>query len=244
MARRECGGARVVVPLRLCARSRWCVAYSSSSLPYRVPPLASGALLACSRSCGFSVGGSLGRSCFPYLVGRGVWPPSVLLSLHTFLLLLGVSYCVYVFGCMAYLALLAAACVNEYSMGIPFAPYAGVRGWACSLGYTSLVTFVGAVIVVLFPPVWCCVACNILVLVLAHGCPWWQHVCAYAGGIPFCSCLYSAAAVVVVACACLFFVFCFCVCCTFRCLCVAPSVRSSYHSFTRHAPSYHFAFPR
>ena len=76
---------------------------------------------------------------------------SVLLSLHTLLLLRGVSYCVYVFGCTAYLALLAAACVCEYSMGIPFAPYAGVRGWACSLGYIPSVIFVDAVIVVLFP---------------------------------------------------------------------------------------------
>ena len=87
----------------------------------------------------------------------------------------------------------------EYSMGTPFAPYAGVRGWACSLGYTS--PLVGAVIVVLFALVWRGVACNILVLVSSHGCPWWwcvwlppclylallaaPYVCAYAGGIPF-----------------------------------------------------------
>ena len=74
----------------------------------------------------------------------------------------------HVFGCIAYLALLAAACMCEYSMGIPFAPHMCVRGWACSLGYSSSVTFGSVVIVVLFPLVWRGVACNILVLVLSH----------------------------------------------------------------------------
>ena len=101
--------------------------------------------------------------------------PSPFQPLHTSLLRRGVSR-VYVLGCIAYLALLAAACMCEYSMGIPFAPDAGMRGWACSLGYTSSVTFVSAVIVVLFPLVWRCVACNILVLVSAHQCPWWWCV--------------------------------------------------------------------
>ena len=84
--------------------------------------------------------------------------PSVRFFLHTFLLLRGVSDCMYS-------ALLTAVCLCEYSMGIPFAPYAGVRGWACSLSYNSSVTSIGAVIVVRFPLVWRGVACNILVLV-------------------------------------------------------------------------------
>ena len=53
--------------------------------------------------------------------------------------------------------------------------------------------------------------------------------------------LYSAAGCVVVNC---LFVFCFCVRFIFFWLCVAPSVRAWYHSFTLHAPSYHFAFLR
>ena len=71
VGRRQCGWAWVLFPLRLCAR---CVAYSSPStfLPYPVPSLASGDLLACSRS---SVGGSLERSRFPCLVGGGAWLP-------------------------------------------------------------------------------------------------------------------------------------------------------------------------
>ena len=83
----------------------------------------------------------------------------------------------YVFGCIAYLALLAAACLCVHSTGIPFALHAGVRGWAFCLGYTSSsVTFVGAVIVVLFPRVWRGVARNILLIVSSHGCPWWWCV--------------------------------------------------------------------
>ena len=131
------GGAQVVFALCLCARGGWCVVYSSPSLLYPFPPLASGALLACSRSCGSSVGGGLRQSCFPYLVvllvlalGCPLWwcvAPSVLLcmcvllpllssflSLHTSLLLRGVSYCVYVFDCITYLALLVVACMCEY----------------------------------------------------------------------------------------------------------------------------------
>ena len=69
------GGAWVVVHLCLCARNGWCVAYSSPSLPCPVPSFASDALLACSRSCGSSVGGGLGRSHFPYQVGGGAWLP-------------------------------------------------------------------------------------------------------------------------------------------------------------------------
>ena len=72
VGRRQCGGVWVLFPLRLCARGGWCVAYSSPSLPYPVPSLASSALLACSRS---SVGGGLGRSCFPCLVSGGAWLP-------------------------------------------------------------------------------------------------------------------------------------------------------------------------
>ena len=82
-------------------------------------------------------------------------------------------------ACMFSVALHTLLCLRRLvcvSMGIPFAPYAGVRGWACSLGYTSLVTFVRALIVVLFLSVWRGVACNILVLVLAHGCSWWLRV--------------------------------------------------------------------
>ena len=68
VGRRQYGGAWMVVPLCLYARAGWCVVYSSPSLLYPFPPLASGALLACLRSCGSSVGGGLRWSCFPYLV--------------------------------------------------------------------------------------------------------------------------------------------------------------------------------
>ena len=47
MGGRQCSGAWVLVPLRLCAWSGWCVAYSSPSLPYPFPSLAFGALLSC-----------------------------------------------------------------------------------------------------------------------------------------------------------------------------------------------------
>ena len=108
------------------------------------------------------------RRCWAVMFSIPGWrcrvAPSVLLFFHTFLLLCGVSYC------MFSVRLLAAACMCEYSMGIPFAPYAGVQGWACSLGYFPSVTLGGAVFVVLFPLSWRGVACNILVLVLSHGC--------------------------------------------------------------------------
>ena len=55
-------------------------------------------------------------------------------------------------ACMYSVALHTLLCLQRLvcvSMAMPFGPYAGVREWACSLGYTSLVTFVGVVILVL-----------------------------------------------------------------------------------------------
>ena len=85
--------------------------------------------------------------------------------------------CMYLVALHTLLCLWRLVCV---SMGIPFAPYADVRGWACSLGYTFLFTCVGAVIVVLLSLLWLGVACNILLLVLAHRCPWWRWVALLA----------------------------------------------------------------
>ena len=124
------------MPMDLCARVGWCVVYPSPSLLYPFSSMASGALLACSCTSGSSVGGCFWRSCFPYLVllvlalGCPWWwcvPPSVLLctcvlqafhspfkSLNTILLSRGVSYSVYVIGCITYLALLEEACMCEY----------------------------------------------------------------------------------------------------------------------------------
>ena len=70
-ALRGVGGTWVAVPLCLRARAGRCVAYSFPPLLYSVPSLVSGALLACSRSCGSFVGGGLRRSCSPYLVACG-----------------------------------------------------------------------------------------------------------------------------------------------------------------------------
>ena len=104
--------------------------------------------------------------------------PSVRSFLHTFLLLCGVSDCMFPAALHTLLCLRRLVCVCIV--------------WA----YLSL-----WVIVVLFPLVWRGVACNILVLVLSHVRPsWWcvwlppclslallaaADVCAYAGGIPF-----------------------------------------------------------
>ena len=104
--------------------------------------------------------------------------PSVRLFLHTFLLLRGVSNCMFPAALHTLLCLRRLVCVCIV--------------WA----YLSL-----SVMVVLFSLVWCWVACNILVLVSPHGCPWWwcvwlppclflallaaAYVCACAGGIPF-----------------------------------------------------------
>ena len=89
-----------------------------SRVPYPVPSLASGALLACSCS---SVGGGPGRSCFPYLVGGGVRLPPCL-PLHTTLLLRADGG-------------LVVLVVSD----MPSVPYVCVvRGWTWSLSYTSL----------------------------------------------------------------------------------------------------------
>ena len=117
----------------------------------------------------------------------------------------------------AYILLCLRRHVCAYGGGIPFAPYVcGRAGVGMFSRLHLVVTFVGVVIVALFSFALCVVA---------------RHV----------KYLYSAAGGVVVACS--FLVF-FCVCCTFLWLCVAPSVRSSFHFFTLHAPSYHVAFLR
>ena len=91
--------------------------------------------------------------------------------------------CMYSVALHTLLRLRRLACV---SMGITF----------CSLwghaGYTFLVTFVGAVIVVPFSLVWRGVACNILVLVLAHGCSsWWCVACSVPRSCFACSGMYA-----------------------------------------------------
>ena len=79
-----CGGAWVVVSLCLLAHGGRCAAYSFPPLLYSVPSLVSGAVLACSRSCGSFVG----RSLVPVL--HTWWPaaPSVLLCTYFLLPLL------------------------------------------------------------------------------------------------------------------------------------------------------------
>ena len=118
----------------------------------------------------------------------------------------------------AYILLRLRQHVCAYAGGLPFAPYVSVRA---EMGMFSrlhlLVTFVGVVIVVLFSFECCVVARHV------------TYLCSAASGVVV---------------ACLFLVFCFCVCSTFLWLFVAPSLRSSYQSFTLLAPSYHVAFPR
>ena len=194
------GGAWVVVPLCLSARGGWCVAYSSPSLPYPVQSLASGALLACSRSCGSSVGGGLGRSCFPYLVGGGVWLPP--------------CFCPFIplcfsaaplIACMYSVALHTLLCVRRFVCVSIVWAYLSPAMRACGAGHVLSTT-----------PLWlpslarlslcfsrlCGVAWHVTYLYLC-----WRtgalgggvcgslrayillclrrHVCAYAGGIPF-----------------------------------------------------------
>ena len=124
------------------------VAYSFPALLSLVPSLASCALLACSPSCGSSVGGGLGRSCFPYLVACGPLRAFVhVLSSPASFSLLAPSYpfassrrllrvcirlhCISCFACGGLYVLL------QY--GHTFRSLC-MRGWACFLVSTYSVT--------------------------------------------------------------------------------------------------------
>ena len=191
------GGAWVVVPLCLCAQSGGlsCIPLLPPSIPS--PPWLLAPFLLVHALAVLPLAAALGCLVFHTswcclcwrsgALGGGVWLPPCFCAhaLFSNFFLPSSPFIPFCFSaasliaCMYSVALHTLLCLRRLvcvSMVIAFAPYAGVRGWACSLGYTSLVTFVGAVIVVLFSLVWRGVACNILVLVLAHGCPWWWCV--------------------------------------------------------------------
>ena len=109
--------------------------------------------------------------------------PSVLLFLHTFLLLSGVSDCMYLAALHTLFCLrrLARASIVWAYLSLPIRACRAGRvlsatplWWLPSLARLSLL---------LFPLVWRGVASNILVLVSSHGCPWlwcvWLPPCLY-----------------------------------------------------------------
>ena len=124
---------------------------------------------------------------------------------------------------LAYILLCLQRHIRANSGGIPCAPYVSRRAGAGMFSRLHvLVTFVGVVIVVLFTFSLRSVAQHVTYL---HLCPGGRCGCFF--------CMFG-----------LCFVFFDFVCCTFSWLCVVPSMRSSYHSFTLRVPPYHFAFPR